>query len=258
MTALLATQRAFLDALLGRGDGAIAALADGPRNDAATLFGIYRDAYGLRLVEALGQDFPALAALLGEDGFDRMARDYLAAHPSRSHTVRELGRRLPAFLALDSAWRSDPTVADLARFEWALREVFDEAADDPLEFATVAATAAADWPERRFAPVTALRRLALGAGIPAFWQAVESGDGAPPRPAGGDIVEWIVWRADLLREFRSMPEDEAWMFDAMAEGVPFAALCEGMGRWHAPEAAASRAAGLLRAWIDHGMLAADR
>ena len=260
MTALDVTQRLFLEALLRPpGAGIVKALCDGPRNDAATLLGIYRDAYGLRLVEALGQDFPVLAALLGEDGFDRAARAYLAAHPSRAFTVRELGRRLPGFLADTAPWAVDRAVIDVARFEWALREVFDDAETEPLDFASVAATAPEDWPALRFHPVAALRRLAAGADVPAFWLAVEADATAAGRPADdAPATEWVVWRNDLLREFRSMPEDEAWMFDAMAAETPFAALCEGMCRWHPPEQAAPRAAGLLRAWIDHRMLAADR
>lgn len=258
MTALVETQRAFLAALLGPDGAIVRALADGPRNDATTLLAIYQDAYGLRLVEALGQDFPALAALLGADGFDRMARAYLEANPSRSFTVRELGRSLPSYLAATPPFRDDRATVETARFEWALREVFDEAAVDTLDFETVAATPPEAWPGLRFWPVIALRRLSVGADVPSFWSAVDAGASASDRPApDAPPAEWIVWRCDLLREFRSMPEDEAWMFDAMASGQPFGELCEGMCRWHPPEQAAPRAAGLLRAWIDHRMLAAD-
>jgi EAL domain-containing protein (putative c-di-GMP-specific phosphodiesterase class I) len=36
----------------------------------------------------------------------------------------------------------------------------------------------------------------------------------------------------------------------------FGEICEGLCRWHSADAAPMRAAGLLRAWIEQGMLAA--
>src|SRR5689334_13525809 len=79
---------------------------------------VYANMYFCRLLECLAEDFPALHAMIGHESFHRLAADYLAAHPSRSPSLRVLGRALADFLdhhALSDAW---PFAADLARFEW--------------------------------------------------------------------------------------------------------------------------------------------
>jgi hypothetical protein len=51
-----------------------------------------------------------------------------------------------------------------------------------------------------------------------------------------------------------MERDEAWAFEAAAGGASFADLCGGLGRVKAGDQAATRAAGLLRVWIDARLL----
>ena len=79
MSALIAIQDAMQDWLLQR-DAGLAALVDA--GDATHRLRIYADAYRLRLVEVLGNDFPATKAALGDAGFDALAADYLQAHPA--------------------------------------------------------------------------------------------------------------------------------------------------------------------------------
>ena len=59
---------------------------------------------------------------------------------------------------------------------------------------------------------------------------------------------------DLVASGRSLDEDEAWAFDAAMAGATFADLCGGLCRFHAPQEAAARSAGLLRLWIETGLL----
>ena len=87
---------------------------------------VYNQQYWYRLLEALTEDFPGLKALLGDRAFDRLCRDYLLAHPSRSWTLRNLGERLPGFIR--GRTRGIPRAAlaeDMARFEWAKVVAFD-------------------------------------------------------------------------------------------------------------------------------------
>ena len=108
-------------------------------NDRLTAFErleIYNIQYWLRVLASLREDFPALQAALGAERFDALARAYLAVHPSRSHTLRNLGRHLPAFLAkpANRKWSAPitPLAVDLARFEWAQIVAFDEADLPPI------------------------------------------------------------------------------------------------------------------------------
>ena len=110
---------------------------------------IYREQYFLRHVGALREDFESLAALLGEDGFDALARAYLSAHPPTSFTLRDLGHALPAFVAERAPWRDDALVADMARLEWAFVDAFDAADAPKIELAAIASMPEDAWPLAR-------------------------------------------------------------------------------------------------------------
>ena len=91
---------------------------------AAERVGIYQGMYLPRMLEALESDYPGLAHFLGHDRWTRLVRRYLTAHPSRSYTLNELGRRLPEFVRAHGLPR--PAFChDLARLEWAMSQVFD-------------------------------------------------------------------------------------------------------------------------------------
>lgn len=60
----------------------------------------------------------------------RLAEAYLAKNPSRSFSLRNLPRRLAAFIRAEPRWTHPHTALclDVARFEWAQVEVYDNAA----------------------------------------------------------------------------------------------------------------------------------
>src|SRR5262245_3775745 len=84
------------------------------------LLGVYRDAYVLRLLEALETNHPALKRMLGDPDFDRLGRAYIARHPSRHFSIRWFGSELAAFAGATPPWAERPAVIELIRFEWAL------------------------------------------------------------------------------------------------------------------------------------------
>ena len=63
-----------------------------------TLFGVYRYAYGSRLVEALRNDHELLHAYLGDEMFDEMGHAYVKARPSHHPNLRWFSQGLPEFL----------------------------------------------------------------------------------------------------------------------------------------------------------------
>jgi hypothetical protein len=102
---------------------------------------IYNRQYWFRVLAALGEDFPALEAALGEEQFEILARSYLAEHPSRSFTLRNLGSRLPEWLAAHREVAGDHAelAIDVARLEWAYAEAFDLAEFPPIGAEEIAA-----------------------------------------------------------------------------------------------------------------------
>jgi hypothetical protein len=105
---------------------------------------IYNRQYWLRVLGALAEDFPALRAVVGGRAFESLSVQYLAAHPSRSFTLRNLGSKLPDWLAAHPHWagRRHRLALDVARIEWACVETFDGADRQPLTLDDIAALGA--------------------------------------------------------------------------------------------------------------------
>lgn len=118
-------------------------------NDRLTSFErleIYNRQYWWRLMASLAEDFPGLQAILGNRRFDALCKEYLTDRPSRSFTLRNLGRDLEAWMKKNPQWAgSKQSIAlDMVRLEWADIEAFDEAAEPPLRPADIAKSSGND------------------------------------------------------------------------------------------------------------------
>ena len=243
-------QRAFQDYLLGRDEAFRAAVRDSRRTDRDTLLAVYRDGYVLRLVEALGNDFPGLLAVAGPDDFAGLARAYIAATPSRHRSIRWYGAGLADFLAGTPAW------AEMARFEWALGLAFDGPDATPVEAAALVALPQEAWETLVLNALPTLQRLSLAFDLPQAWQqrdTVAPGTLAIARAAAP--VDWAIWRPDVETQYRSLEPDEAAMLDALVEGRAFPDLCAVVAPFVGDADAVPRAATLLRTWVEGGMIA---
>ncbi len=101
---------------------------------------IYNRQYWFRLKDCFYDDYPGLRAVLGDRRFERLTCAYLERYPSKSFTLRNLGRRLIAFLKAEPKWivPQNRLCLELARLEWAHIEAFDNEALPPLEIESLA------------------------------------------------------------------------------------------------------------------------
>ena len=248
-------QRAFQDYLLASSDGFSGSVRDTRKADRHTLLGVYRDAYALRLIEVLTNDYPGLMAMAGPADFDHMARAYIAAHPSRHPSVRWFGAGLADFLAATPPYSGSPAAAEMARFEWTLGEAFDAADATPIAAAELMALPPEAWENLRFTLLPSLSRLALAYEVPQAWQRrdeVEPGNLEVTTAAGP--AQWVIWRPERTTHFRSLEADECAMLDAMIDGHAFPELCESLVPHVGEDAAPAQAAGRLRSWVEEGMI----
>ena len=256
MKNLASLQRAFQRHVYRPGRAMERAVLATPRANAARRLGIYADAYLLRLVEALGTDYPALRGLLGESGFDRMMREFIAARPSRHRNLRWYGGELARFLARSPRWRRRPLLCELARFEWALGLAFDALDASPATVDEVGRVPPAGWPAMRIRLDRSVQLLSLRSNAPQVWRAVSEGGKPPVAVARARPVGWLVWRKVHEPFYRVLPPEEAWALGAAQKGRSFGALCVGL-RHHVSDAqAAQRAARLLKGWVSEGLVSA--
>jgi hypothetical protein len=113
-------------------DIAIPADVTGPDGGPAPRrFGVYRNNVVVSLMEALRSAFPCVLAIMGEDNFMRVARNFVAIHPPRSAMMQKYGEEFPAFLDSFPPLRSAPYLGDVARVERAWLEAW-HSADAPF------------------------------------------------------------------------------------------------------------------------------
>lgn len=225
-------------------------LAGTPDLPAAERAGVYADMYLWRLTDALRDDYPKLAALLGDARFLALGEAYARAHPSDEPDLGRFGRSLPAFLrALPAPERAD--LADLAALEWARAEVFLEAPAATVGRAALAGLGAAEFLELGLEPVPALRLLRLAHDVLPAWRRLEAGEPASaPVPAPTAVV---AWRSGFDVFHARVEPDEAAALEAAIAGAPLAEVCAAFERHEDPAAAAFAA---LSSWLDEGWLAA--
>ncbi|MBA5686115.1 HvfC/BufC family peptide modification chaperone [Rugamonas apoptosis] len=216
---------------------------------------IYRNAYRVRMREALCEAYDKTWSYLGDALFAQLADSYLAAHPSRQPNLRWYGDVFADHVA--QALPEYPWVAELARFEWALGLAFDAADAAPLTAADVAQLAPSALDELALDWHPSVRLLPLRWNAVALWQALGA-EQTPPDAAPSDTsVTWLVWRHGEQPHFRSLDVGEVGALSRIGEGATFGSLCEDIGAQRG-EAAVPALAGYLRHWLAQGVLTPRR
>lgn len=186
--------------------------------EASDRLAIYANAYYARLIECIGDVFPVLKRVLGEEVFDGFAFDYLQTYPSRRYTLNDLGDQFVDFLR---ETRPDPDkekdeadwadlLIDLATLEWTIYEVFDGPGieqDKVLEAGDVEGVDPSAWLEMRLQTPPCLRLLVLAYPVNPFYTAVRSTEDELEVPFPDSVTtyvaisrrDYIVRRYDLTR-----------------------------------------------------------
>lgn len=258
MKSLKELQDEFQRGILAGDDTILAEVNDSAKEQRSVLFGVYRNAYVARLAEILGEDYEQVHAYLGDQGFARLVKAYIAANPSDQRSARWFGRHFPAYVRTNAAYTEHPEVAELAELEKALADAFDGADAKPVALADLAQLDPGAWPRLIFQPVPTAARLTFATNAAEIWTALKN-ESAPPKPARSPEPQAvIVWRQDFMARFRLLATEEAMMWDEAVKGVRFGVLCEMVATFAGEDEAELRAASCLKGWVDTGMLAGFR
>jgi hypothetical protein len=214
---------------------------------------IYHNAYRARLLAVLREDFPALHHWMGEESFEQLAIAYIAAWPPRNFSIRWLGEKLPEFIGFHVAEPQLSPMRELAELEWTFTLAFDAQDAAALSLEAMSSFSAEDWISLRASLTPSARWLQLQYNTLELWKAAKSGGLLPaitPLPANQDC---LVWRHDLVCQYRSLESVEASALKFLVEGGSFAELCESLFLEHA-EQAPLQAATWLKQWVSDGVL----
>jgi hypothetical protein len=218
---------------------------------------IYRRQFWLRHIDSLREDHPGLGWLLGEDAFEAMCTRYLAAHPPRTPSLRELGADLVRFLATDPALPEAlrEIAVEMARYELCMVEVFDAAEVAPVAADKLASLPADAWESARVVIHPALQRMHLRWPVHRLRYQVREGK-APPMPEAPAPCHLALFRQELTIRFEELDALAFQLLEALASGE---ALVPAMSRLAAahPERAADMEAsvgGWFQSWAAWGWI----
>jgi hypothetical protein len=212
---------------------------------------VYQGMYPLRMHDALAADYPGLKVFLGRHIFEHFVADYVAKHPSRSYTLNRLGDHVPRFV---KTWHHPKRtfLADLARLELAITEVFD-AEEDATTAVGPPAHVDADWESRRFSVAPTLRLLSFRHGAGPALDALKAGRRASTRPrvswAAVHRRNFVVYRLDLTR-------GEFHLLSALAAGEPLGKALRIAARKAGKTLSPAAVRKAFRVWTSEGILRA--
>ncbi|QDU81904.1 hypothetical protein Pla110_36550 [Polystyrenella longa] len=192
---------------------------------------VYGNAYYARLVDCLGEEFPALHYGLGEETFSGFAFAYLQSYPSTSYTLDDLGRNFPTFLEEtrprdpDSGWAD--FLIDLARLERTYADVFDGPGmedESPLNIEQLAAIPPSDWERLCLTPAPCLRLLELQYPIHLYATAVKKEE-QPSFPTA-EKTWLVIFRSEYIVRRRAVDETQFRLLERLISGVTLGAALE--------------------------------
>jgi hypothetical protein len=126
-------QSAFTNALLNPALPTPDGLIDPDGRAAGKRFDVYRNNVVHSLIDAMGDAFPAIKKIVGEDFFDAMAGVYVRAYPPKTPMMMFYGQDFPAFLRGFEPAQSLPYLPDVARLELARRDSYHAADATPAD-----------------------------------------------------------------------------------------------------------------------------
>jgi len=254
MTQLANLQLLFQGHVVSGDEQAITAFVGNETASAADRLGIYFNAYRMRLLQILREDFPGLCSIMSADAFDALGLRYIDQHPSQHPSVRQFGRYLAEFLAADHDAIEQPYLAEMARLEWARGFAFDAANADVLTVEELGALPGQDWPALKVQFHPTLQRLRFAWNVGPMWRAINAEEPIPPPARFEQPESWAVWRREVTVYRRSLSEIEACAMDAFTAGKDFAAVCEVLCERLDPQEVPPAMAGMLNQWVIEGLV----
>lgn len=180
----------------------------------------YRANAGALAERALASAFPTVAALVGDESFAALARDFWQQHPPTRGDIGQWGDALPGFIAGNAQLASEPYLADSAALDWRVHQASrDEDAPPTTPDLTLLAHADPARLRLHFAPGFAL--LPSEWPVVTIWRAHHADAGFAEVRAAFDAQQRetaLVFRDGFAVRVESLDPAEAGFTGALLEG----------------------------------------
>jgi len=215
---------------------------------------IYREQFWYRHTDSLLEDFPGVAGLLDPADWDRLVFDYLERFPPTGFTLRDLGFRLPYFIA-EQAWLPHRDLClDMGRLEWTYVELFDAPDTPPLDLARLSSLTEQEWQTARAVMNPACALLRTRYAVTDLRRAIRTSETrvAIPDPVTQNL---IVYRGPNRRLYdRTVTDGEFVLLEALRDGRALVESCELAMGHHPGEHLDQKLMGLFAEWGKLGLI----
>jgi hypothetical protein len=217
---------------------------------------IYAEMYFYRLATVIRSQHERLEiALGGAELFEVMVRAYLRAFAPTSHDIGDAGARLPGFLSTWEGTRDRPWLAELARFERSLLDVYVARDAEATTMAELAALSPEGLASTTLYLVPAHELAMVRFAVDTWAQSLDSATVSVAEVPAPCFRTVLVWRQDATVLHRPIDDDDEWAcLIRLARGAPLAELGEVLAERHGESAAPARLHQLLGHWIGAGLV----
>lgn len=166
-------------------------------------------------VGALLATYPVLARIVGLPFFRELARAYARTRPSVSGDLNEYGGDFADFVAAWPHGRELGYLADVARLEWRVQQVYYAPEATP-DLAALAACAPQHYGALRFALAPACARMDSAWPLAEIWRVNADGYAGPMAVDFARGARLLVLRRDGRVHVEALGDGEAALLDALA------------------------------------------
>jgi hypothetical protein len=217
---------------------------------------IYAGAYFSRLHQALAADYPAVRRALGARSFQRLAAEYLVAHPSASPSLADLGARLPSFLRSRRWVRARARVAELALLERAVLRAQLTSRIPARVHPGPGTPRSGEWAEARLELDPTVHLLAVAWPVDRLWRRRQAAEKAAlagrGRRAGRRL---LVHRGRGGVRVEAIGKAQWVALRSLRRGAPLGRVCDALARDLGRRGrGAGRVSGWFAAWTRNGVI----
>ena len=212
------TQAAFAAHLAGHDRPDLVNAIAGDRHTVRGRLQLHRHHVASSIGAALAATFPTVAALVGQEFFGLLARDFAAGTALEVPVLSRYGEHFSQFVAAKQDMHGLPYLADIARLDWALNVAFHA----PFE-ARLSAADLAGWPQDSLPSLSV--RLPTGSSLiesayplDLIWQASQPSSSVDKVDLAAGPACLMVFRRSEDAAFAVLSPDEAAFIERLRRG----------------------------------------
>ncbi len=193
-------------------------------------FNVYRNNVAVSLRDALGETFPIVKQLVGEEFFAGMAQAFVREHLPQTPVLSEYGGAFPRFIERFPPADGVPYLSDMARVEWAWLQAYHAADATSISADAMAGIAEDKLDDLRFETHPSLWLISSEWPVISMWLAHQGNDAPDLSKLPSGPEHGLIIRPDYDVDVHVISASASRLIDQLADeqplGIAFAAVAD--------------------------------